>query len=351
MASLKKTPLHKVEITDLGGGINEAAVVTKLPIRECIKCTNFRVSEDGLTKEKRQGTTKLDSVYSFGSKKVYGVYGIEEEDEVKILACLEDSIQLKSEGDWTEIFAPTTPPDKPVSIVQDKGLVLIAGYEKLITVKDGSAFYSGVEAPQSAPTVDTQAAETDMKEVEYPASNQDNCGELGASAAQTLLSQSFRVSQNCDLTKVKIKLKKIGSPTGNLWVEIHSSKSGTSTTKEASTNIVGQATDNLDVSTLTGSFTDKELSFSGTKPSLSVDTTYYLVVYRSFAVSSTNFVVVGFDNSDPSYSDGKYWEIDGSLDWSNYSAIDVVFEIYGLRTDEEEVLSFGVKESGYSYIF
>ncbi|MCK4793585.1 MAG: hypothetical protein KAV87_58190 [Desulfobacteraceae bacterium] len=414
--------LKEVPVEDLGGGLNQAFPPNDIPIRECLICENTRVGEDGKSKEKRPGLTKLDLIYDFASKKIFGAFGIEESDEVKIAAFLEDDIQLKSGNEWGSIFSPTKTIDKPVSVVQDKGLVLVAGYEKLITIKDGLANYSGIEAPLTAPTVGTGAAGADKKLAEYATSNQDNCGELGQAAGQTFLAQSFKVPVDCELSKITLKLRKVGSPTGNIWVEIHESKLGTSATKNASPNINGQATDNLDVSTIRGSFAELEdtsiafvsatkkitdsnsglagfvtgdtikvsgsahndgfytiatggvageivvtedlieetagdsikietvyrLTFSGTAPDLDADKTYYLVIYRdaTFSISSTNFIVVAFDNSSPEYEDGKYWEIDGSLDWGGYNAVDLVFEIHGENKEEQTLAAFGPLETG-----
>jgi len=349
MASLTKKPLKEVPIDDIGGGMNEAAPPTKVPIRECIAGENFRVSADGLSKEKRPGLTKLDSIYDFGTKKVFGAFGIEEEEGVDIAAFLEDEIKLKSGNDWNSIFSPTSPVDKPVSVVQDKGLVFVAGYEKLITLKDGQANYSGIEAPVSAPTVETITSPTDYKATEYPSSNQDRCGKLRSNAGQTLLSQSFKLEFDYELTRINLKLRKIGSPTGNIWAEIHQTRSGTLTTKNNSPGIVGQGTDNLDVSTLTGAFETKELVFSGTKPSLNKNNTYYLVIYGDFTVNAGNFVEVGFDCSSPDYQDGKYWEIDGSLSWKSYGTVDLIFELYGKKTEEGTLLKCGVVETGQYY--
>ncbi|GAH73269.1 unnamed protein product, partial [marine sediment metagenome] len=216
-----------------------------------------------------------------------------------------------------------------------------------------------------------------------------------------------------------------GTPTENLWAEIHERRTQTSVTKNASPNIVGQATDNLDVSTIKTSFakvtgttiafdaatkkiTDSgeglagfltgerikvtgsakndgtytvatggvageivvseslmdedaeesitietiyELTFSGTKPTLDADKTYYLVVYRDFGVSDADFVLVGFDNSGPEYEEGKYWQIEeknGSLDWGGYDCVDLVFEIHGLNTEEQSLISLGVLETGFN---
>jgi len=252
---IKPKALKEVEVDDLGGGLNQAVPPNKVPFRDCLVCENTRVGEDGKTKEKRPGLTKLDSIYDFVSKKIYGAFGIEESDEVKIAAFLEDDIQLKSGNEWGSIFSPTKKINKTVSVVQDKGLVLVAGYEKLITIKDGQAHYSGVEAPESAPTVGTEGATADKKIAGYPETNQDHCGELGQDAKQTLLAQSFKPNVDCELTKITLKLKKVGSPTGNLWAEIHETRSGTLITKGNSPGIVEDGdTDNFDISTIRTSF-------------------------------------------------------------------------------------------------
>jgi len=411
----------EIIVDDLGGGLNQATPPNSVPFRECLVAENIRVGEDGKTKEKRPGLTKLDSIYDFVSKKVFGCFGIEESDQVMIAAFLEDDIQLKSGNEWASIFSPTKKINKPVSVVQDKGLVLVAGYEKLITIKDGVANYSGVEAPESAPTVEPEGAAGEKKTAEYPASNQDHCGELGQAAGQTLLAQSFKMNQDCKLVNITLKLRKVGSPIGNIWVEIHESKSNTSASKNTSPTQNGQATDDLDVSTIRGSFAEVEdtsiafvsstkkitdtgnglagfitgdtikvsgsvdndgfytvatggvageivvdedlidedaeesikietvyrLAFSGTAPDLDADKTYYLVIYRSFDVSSTNFVKVGFDCSSPEYEEGKYWQIDGSLDWGGYASVDLVFEVWAIPTVYESLIQFGPGESGY----
>jgi hypothetical protein len=420
-----KTDLKEVPVEDLGGGLNQAFPPNDIPVRECLVCENTRVGEDGKSKEKRVGLTKLDSIYDFASKKIFGAFGIEESDEVKVAAFLEDDIQLKSGNAWGSIFSPTKTINKPVSVVQDKGLVLVAGYEKIITIKDGQAHYSGIEAPDSAPTVASGAAGAEKKLSEYATSNQDHCGELGQAAGQTFLAQSFKVPVDCELSKITLRLKKVGSPTGNIWAEIHESKAATSATKNASPSIKGQATDNLDVSTIGGSFAEIEettiafvsatkkitdsgaglagfitgdtikvsgtahndgfytvatggvaaeivvtetlvdelagdsikienvyrLTFSGTAPSLDADKTYYFVLYRdvTFSISSTNFIVVGFDNSDPEYEDGKYWALDASLDWGGYDAVDLLFEIHGENKEEQTLLEFGPLETGAYY--
>lgn len=426
MARATKAPLYEKEYDDLGGGLNEGSPPTDVSLRECLAIVNWRVSENGKTKKKRCGLSKIDSIYSFGAKKQFGIFGIEEPDEIELAAFLEDEIQLKSGDIWNSVFSPTRTIEKPASVVQDKGLVFIAGYEKPIVIKESEAFYAGVEAPQTAPTVAIESSPTDTKMVDYPSSNQDHLGELGALAANTLLVQSFKVDEELDVSSVNLRLKKVGSPTGSMWVEIHTARGGTSVSKEASPHISGEASDDLDVSTIEASFVEIEVTdttiafvsatkkitdtndglavfttgdkikvtgsadndgnytvatggvageivvseslvdenwgesitietretiyeftFSGIKPSIEADETYYIVVYRDFTVSSTNYVVVGFDCTSPDYEDGRYWKLDDSLDWTSYGQdIDLIFEVYGIPSASRVLLTFGPEETG-----
>lgn len=331
---------------DFGGSLDEASPKNRAKF---ITVENWRTGESRTTKKKREGLSKLDSIYDFSTKNVYGVYGIGEVDEVDILACLEDDVQLKSGGAWSSVFSPTKTIDKPVSVVKEKGLTIVTGYEKPITIKEGSAFYSGIESPNTPPTVAAQAGSSGIKVVEYPTANQDHVGKLRYANAHTILAQSFQIETDNEVSKVTLKLKKIGSPTGNMWAEIHSSQAGTSATKDASTNIVGEASDNLDVSTTTTAFASYDFDFSGTKPSLSADTTYYLVIYGSFTVSGTAFVEIGYDTNTPTYSNGQYWMINNSLVWSNNNNVDLVFEIYGEGATSGELKSVGAKQTGDYY--
>lgn len=159
---------ERIPFEDLGGGQDEGSPPHKVKFR---KCENVRDSAGDLSKIKRPGLTKLDSVYDFGTKNVYGAFGIGEVGTVKELALLEDDIQLKSGGSWSSIFTPTDTIDIPVSIVKEKGLTIVAGYEKPITIRDGVAFYSGIEAPSSLLEVHP----------EYPGvSDTEDCSSLAA---------------------------------------------------------------------------------------------------------------------------------------------------------------------------
>jgi len=339
----------KIEIGAFALGLNEMKPVTEVGIAEAIRFENARVSIDGSFFEKRKGgLEKIDALYNFGGKKILGFESLGGATEVRLVVCTEDKIWLKTAGAWTTIFTPTQAATKPLSLAKYRDLLYIAGYEKPIVVIGNLAYYAGVGKPASAPTLTAQAATTTVKVGEHAFTNQDYGPRLRATNDNVLFAQSFMPASAIEISGVKLSLKKIGSPSGNVWVEIHSSQVGTSATKNASTNIVGQGSDNIACSTLSGSYSTQTFSFSGTKPSLAKDTIYYIVVYGDFSVSASAYVLVGADMSSSNFSVGKGWTINSSFAWTAEEDLDVVFEILGTGTATGTVEEFGPLESGWA---
>ena len=328
-------------LEDFSGSLNQAAPPDKVPANDFLRFNNARVCDDAKSFERRPGTVKLHTF----TKKVLGVYGINETDETRLLTCLEDDIQLKSGGAWGSVFTPTKAAVSPVQITQHKGLTFIAGYEKPIMVRNGVGLYPGLEPPAQAPMVEAVSSGSEILAEKYDETNVDHLGELRQDAVRTLITQSFKATKTIDASQVKLKLRKVGSPTGNIWVEIHSGTSGTSGAKNASANIVGEASANVDVSTLTNILASVTFTFSGTKPVLVLGSTYFIVVYGDFTVSPAAYVLVGFDSSSPDYPDGKYYEVNGSMAWSGNDNVDLVFEVNGIPGDPELVANTGVLET------
>ncbi|MCK4823844.1 hypothetical protein KA005_49275, partial [bacterium] len=91
----------------------------------------------------------------------------------------------------------------------------------------------------------------EAKLVEYGLSNLDDIKELREANGATLLAQEFLVYEDNDVTKVKVRLSKVGSLAGKfIWAEIHSGHGGTSETKNLSDDIVPQASDSVDADSL-----------------------------------------------------------------------------------------------------
>jgi len=158
---------------------------------------------------------------------------------------------------------------------------------------------------------------------------------IGVQASETLLAQSFQLDTASTLSSVKLALDKEvrekvlpTDPAGNLWVEIHSSTAGTSTTKNASTNIVGQASANVNCSSVGTGWGWIEFTFSGTKPQLDADTTYYLVLYGSFTIVDSERYIRWAYKSSGTYTDGTAYSINAAMTWTA-AAGDFSFKIYG----------------------
>jgi hypothetical protein len=155
---------------------------------------------------------------------------------------------------------------------------------------------------------------------------------LRNAAARTILSQSIQININATISKITLPLARyldeiaVG-PTGNVWVEIHSSQTGTSATKNASTNIVGAASDDVDVTSIQINYGWIDFNFSGTKPYLTADTDYYIVLYGDYDIDADKYIGWTYQSAG-GYGDGSGWAINGSLAWSAYAG-DFTFKGYG----------------------
>ena len=91
----------------------------------------------------------------------------------------------------------------------------------------------------------------------------------------------FVPSVTANIGKITLRVCKIGSPTGNVWVKICS---------DANCTVVVATSDNVDVSTLSTNTTDgaeKDFIFTNTA-SLSNGITYYIKFDGDYTISSTN---------------------------------------------------------------
>ncbi len=128
---------------------------------------------------------------------------------------------------------------------------------------------------------------------------------------------------------VRIPVSKTGAPTGDCWVEIHSSREGTSATANGSANIIGQASDTVDVSTLTTSLALTTFTFSGTIPVVSEDDVFYIVLYADNTISATAYLNLGVE-----IAGYEQWHVESDLSWSDYghAHFDMVCTINGEET-------------------
>lgn len=153
-----------------------------------------------------------------------------------------------------------------------------------------------------------------------------------------LLAQSFQVTGAQTVGSVTAYLKKVGSPTGNLTVEIQADSTG----EPSGTAISNGTSGTVAASTLTTSFADTSFTFA-TPPSLSGSTTYWLVLKTADSQSATNYVAWGADTSTPGYADGS---MSGELSgWSALSA-DAIFEVFAPGSAFVEPANGGFSTAG-----
>lgn len=143
------------------------------------------------------------------------------------------------------------------------------------------------------------------------------------------LAQSFEISTATVISEVDLWLKKVGSPTGNLTVEIQTDSAG----EPSGTAVTNGTSNTVSASTLTTSFADITFSFSS-NPSLASGTTYWIVLTTADTQSNTNYVVWGADTSTPSYADGEMLGEDAST-WGALSA-DAIFTVTAPATQYDE---------------
>lgn len=170
--------------------------------------------------------------------------------------------------------------------------------------------------------VNSSAVEIDGLDVAYPPGYQTTDYAVRDAAARTEISQGFKCATTDDVTKVRVWLKKTGSPTGNINVEIQTDSSGVPS-KSAVSNGTSA---NVDISTLTTSYAWYTFTFS-TNPSLTAGTQYHLVLQGSNTVNGTAYAQWGVDNYDVVYPDGSMSVYDAST-WTTEAVFDAVFEIY-----------------------
>lgn len=143
------------------------------------------------------------------------------------------------------------------------------------------------------------------------------------------LAQSIQVTGDQSVGTIKLWLKKVGSPTGNLTVTIESDSSGAPSGSPISNGTAGTVA----ASTLSTSYGWITFTFS-TPPTLTGSTTYWIVLDTSDSISETNYVQWGADGSAPGYANGEMKSY-ASSSWSAESK-DACFDVVGIGEDYVE---------------
>lgn len=129
--------------------------------------------------------------------------------------------------------------------------------------------------------------------------------DLRDASSRVEIAQHFVPSVTNDIATVTLKLEKVGSPTGNVFVKIYSDSASA-----PGSLLVTSA--NVDVSTLAGSATDVDFTFAlGTV--LSSGVSYWLSIGGDYTVSAVNLARVSVRTpnyrSDALKYDGANWSV------------------------------------------
>jgi len=176
--------------------------------------------------------------------------------------------------------------------------------------------------------VNSSTVESDGLDVCYPPGYQTTDYALRDAAARTQISQGFKCKTSSTVTKVKLWLKKVGTPAGTdtITLEIQSDASGVPSGTEV-TNGVATAIDISDTATLvTTEYSWVTFTFS-TNPTLVAGTQYHLVLTGAFDIDGTNYVYWGVDNYDVIYPDGSMSVYDATT-WTVETSYNACFEVY-----------------------
>lgn len=153
--------------------------------------------------------------------------------------------------------------------------------------------------------------------------NADSVQNLRRASNNTeIVGQSFTPTLTGPLNRVEFYIKKIGTPTGNIWMEIHSD--GADPTAAAQQGL-DSAT--IDVSTISTSYDYVAFDFANINLTPGVE--YWALLYGDYTLSTSNGIVVGTDTSSPSYAGGiaGRWG-DGTANWEDISSYDTLFKTY-----------------------
>ncbi len=130
--------------------------------------------------------------------------------------------------------------------------------------------------------------------------------------------QTWQPTVSERLSNIKVKLKKVGSPSGIITMKIYAADK---------TTLLATSTDTFDSTTISTSYTAYTFSFDGTL-ALTASTTYFIELSKTAGYSTSNYVEIGGSNSS-SYAGGDSYEYISS--WVMVGSIyDIYFDItYG----------------------
>lgn len=148
------------------------------------------------------------------------------------------------------------------------------------------------------------------------------------------LAQSFQVGSNVSVSRIRLWLKKQGSPTGTLTIRIETNNAGS----PSGTLVDANATDTVAASSVSASYGYINFDLPAAV-ALVTSTTYWIVLSTSDTASGSNYIIWGADGSTPNYSNGEM-RYESASAW-NAESKDAIFDVVGADTVYDERCTIG----------
>jgi hypothetical protein len=182
---------------------------------------------------------------------------------------------------------------------------------------------AGVPAPQAI-ALGTGATAA------YAASNQDADHVLTSAGSGQELAQGFIPEATRDITYALLYLKRLGSSAGDLTVEIQTDSGGS----PSGTPVADGVSDAISINALSATgYAWVRFPFS-TQPEVTGAVQYHLVLKSTGYTfdGGVTEVIVGVDESSPSYADGSLQSYDGAAWGAASPAADAIFRVVAQTT-------------------
>jgi len=144
------------EMKSVAGSLNELSPPTDTPEGDVIGCLNMRPSRDGISREKRQGYTKFDNFYNFGSQKIRGFFDYWDESGTNRYVVVTDTkiyTRAITDEEWFEIYSQANEiqfPIKPVAYLRERPIIV--GFDQNFLIEPSTVYGLGIVGPESAPS-------------------------------------------------------------------------------------------------------------------------------------------------------------------------------------------------------
>lgn len=138
--------------------------------------------------------------------------------------------------------------------------------------------------------------------------------------------QSFLCNNTGKLDSCKFYLKKLGTPTGNMVAKLYTSTGSLGSTSKP-TGAPLAISDPISITTLTTSFALVDFEFSGVNRVSMAAATNYVIVVEYTGGDGSNNLIIGIDNTAPSYPGNSSFSADGT-NWTPLAGVDICFYVY-----------------------